>query len=103
LYKGADYFFEITRLISNKLMVGIFMPMTSPQGETFEGFAMLTLTEFEGKTEVSIFMNRKASWFKDEPNPTRKARESEEFTEDRKETFSRFLTRLRELSEGSKK
>ncbi|MBT5031134.1 MAG: hypothetical protein HOM55_02435 [Proteobacteria bacterium] len=100
LYEGQDYFFEVSKMVYGRLLVGINLPVTTPEGEITEGLAMITLTESNGKTEVSVFMNRKYSWPHESPNPARDTRESEEFASSRRDTFRRFLVRLRDLSEG---
>ncbi|MBL4827394.1 MAG: hypothetical protein JKY66_06725 [Spongiibacteraceae bacterium] len=61
---------------------------------------VITLTQGDKKTIVSVFMNRKTSWLKDTPNPIRSIRESAAFANKRKATFNKFLSRLRELSGG---
>ena len=100
LYAGQDYFFEVTKMVTGRLLVGINLPVTNPEGEISEGLAMITLTEINGKTEVSVFMNRKYSWPHELPNPVRETRDSEEFATSRRDTFGRFLVRLRDISEG---
>lgn len=99
LYEGQDYFFEVTKTIQNELLIGTNLPMTTPEGESSSGIAYITLTEVEGKTVVSVYMNRKYSWLGDGDNPSRTLRESSEFSESRNATFGRFLARLKELAE----
>lgn len=100
LYEGQDYFFEVTKTIRNELLLGTNLPMTTPEGESTSGIAYITLTEVEGKTVVSVFMNRKYSWLGDVENSSRTLRESSVFSEGRKTTFRRFLARLKELAEA---
>ncbi len=100
LYEGQDYFFEVTKTVPNELLVGTNLPMITPEGESTSGVAFITLSETEGKTVVSVFMNRKYTWLGNTENPSRKLRASIEFSEGRDSTFRRFLVRLKELAEA---
>ena len=99
LYQGQDYFFELAKLVPNELLVGINLPIATPEGEVSTGLAMISLTETDGRTVVSVFMNRKYSWPHSDTNPVREIRNSAEFAENRNKTFGRFLARLKDLSE----
>jgi hypothetical protein len=101
LYKNQDYFFEITKLVENELLVGINLPITTPSGELSAGLAMMTLTGTDGSTVVSVLMSRKYSWLDDGLNNDRTKRETPEFAVNRKNTFGKFLARLKSLSEGA--
>lgn len=98
IYEGQDFFFEITKIVPNRMIVGINHPSTM-QGEESVGIAMFTLTELDGKTLVSNFVSREYHWTQQGPNPLRATRESAEFQESTRATWDTFLARLRELAE----
>ncbi len=100
LYEGENFFLEIAKIIPGQLILILHHPSTT-RGEESVGIGMLTLTEIEGKTLVSVFASRQYSWFQEPPNPLRETRESAEFQENARITMEdRFLARLRDLADG---
>jgi hypothetical protein len=100
LYEGQDYLVQLAKLIPGKLMVAVNLPSLA-EGEQLVGISMFTLTEVDGKTLVSNFMTRHSVWVLDTPNTLREVRESAEFQQSTRDRWNRFLTRLRELAEGT--
>lgn len=98
LYEGEDFFFEVLKLVPNRLMIGVNLPFAI-QGEEGVGVAMLTLTEVDGRTLVSNFMSRHFSWPQEDPNPIRETRESDKFLEFRQSSQNANLLRLKEIVE----
>ena len=98
LYRDQDFFFQITRLIPDKLVVGVNLP-SDFQGEQSSGVAVISLIELEGETVVTVTMSRQYDWTGEGPNPNQKARASKEFQENTRIMWEeRFLPRLAELA-----
>lgn len=96
----GDFYIEVVKIIPQKMIVLANLPNVD-QGEQSQGIAMVSITESNGKTLVSIFMSRIYNWFDSKENSQRKTRESKEFANKRKETFKdNFLARLKQLSEA---
>ena len=84
------------------MLLIVKLPNTQ-NGEATQGLAMITAQETEGKTLVSIFMNRIYYWFQTEKNIMRERRESENFAKSRRVTYKEnFLAKLKELAEEVK-
>lgn len=99
LYSGQDFFIEITKVIPKELLVFANLP-SSFNGEYSTGVAMITLSEANEITTVSLTMSRRYSWDSTDPNTQRSMRESPEFQERTRAMWQeRFLGRLRELVE----
>jgi hypothetical protein len=100
LYEGQDFFLQLTKLVPGKLMLGVSLPSLE-QGEELTGIGMFSLTEVNGKTLVSSFLARQSAWTLDTRNTLRETRQSAEFQQNTSDRWNRFLTRLRELAEGT--
>jgi hypothetical protein len=99
LYNGENFFMQVTKIIPDKLLVGVNLP-TAQQGESaLAGIVMVTLTGQGAKTVVSMFMSRQYSWFGKAPDPLRKVRGSERFAESRRAGFEKSLQRLKTACE----
>ncbi|MEX2963035.1 hypothetical protein [Microbulbifer sp. TYP-18] len=62
---------------------------------------MISIAESDGKTLVSLFMNRIYHWFYEAENPQRATRVSADFASQRQATFrDRFLAKLKQLAES---
>ena len=100
LYRGQNFFMQITKIIPNKLIVGVNLPTTQRGEKALAGTVMITLTGKGGKTVVSIFMVRQYSWFGEAPDPLRNVRESKRFAQSRRTSLTKALDRLRKLCSG---
>jgi hypothetical protein len=98
LYEGEEFFFEITKLIPGRLLVGVNLP-SEMEGEASVGVAMFTLTRIGSRTLVSNFMSRHFGWSQAPPNPMRARRESDEFSEFSRTMQKAGLGRLKERVE----
>ncbi|MEJ2133557.1 MAG: hypothetical protein P8Y95_18495 [Gammaproteobacteria bacterium] len=98
LYEGQDFFFQIVKVIPERMMVAVNLP-SSMQGERSVGVSMITLAAVDDKTLVSNFMSRQYDWSEQAPNPVKARRQSEEFREFNRTTWRGFLTRLKQLAE----
>lgn len=95
----GDFYIEVVKVIPQKMIVLANLPNVD-RGEQSQGIAMVSVTEDNGKTLVSIFMSRIYNWFDSKENPQRKTRESSEFANQRKATFKdNFLVKLKQLAE----
>jgi hypothetical protein len=101
LYEGQDFFVEIAKILPGKLLVLVNLPSTM-QDEESVGIGMTSLTAVGGKTLVSHFMSRHYDWSLAAPNPLRERRASQDFQENTRVTWDKFLNRLRELAEGTR-
>lgn len=99
MYEGEDFFFETTKLIPNRLLIGILHPFEI-QGEESLGMGMMVLTDLDGKTLVSNFMSRHFAWHQDGPNPVRNTRESAEYLQVTQGVQNAGLMRLKEAVEN---
>lgn len=112
LYEGQDFMMQIARMVPNQLLTLVNLPSTF-KGEYSTGTGVTTLFEFEGKTLVSLTMDRRYTYLgKDSledgdatgvalDNPMRAVRESEAFIENTRAMWEdRFLTRLKQLVEA---
>ncbi len=96
----GDYYVEVVKIVPQKLIILANLPAEDEGGES-QGVAMISTSEFKGKTLVSIFMSRIYYWFEDEPDPLRATRESSDFSSNRKVTFQgNFLAKLKQLAEA---
>ncbi|MEL7537004.1 MAG: hypothetical protein AAFM91_08005 [Pseudomonadota bacterium] len=100
LYSGQEFFIEITKVISNELLVFANLP-SELNGEHSTGVAVISLTENGATTTVKLTMSRRYSWDNEEPNPQRLMRETPEFQERTRSMWNeRFLPKLKSLSES---
>jgi hypothetical protein len=100
LYPGQEFFVEIIELMPNRMFAVANLP-SDIDGEKSVGIAMMTLTDVDGATLVSIFMARHYYWTGDGANPVRARRESAEFRELNRATWEdQLLPRLRDVVEG---
>ncbi|WP_308366237.1 MULTISPECIES: hypothetical protein [unclassified Microbulbifer] len=94
-----DFYIEVVKIIPQKMILLANLPNVD-RGEQSQGVAMISVTEANGKTLVSIFMSRIYNWFDAEENPQRATRESSEFAKKRKAVFKdNFLVKLKQLAE----
>ena len=100
LYPGQDFFVQITSMTPTESMVFSNLP-SSFRGEYSTGSAVIVLGAENGKTVVSLVMSRRYTWVAEGENPMKAQRSSQEFVDQTNATWSRFLERLRELSEGA--
>jgi hypothetical protein len=98
LYDGEEFFFETTRLIPQRLLLGVLHPFEI-QGEQSLGMGMIVLTDLGGRTLVSNFMSRHFAWLQDGPNPLRERRESADYLELTNSMQTENLERLKALVE----
>ena len=95
----GHYFMDVVKVIPEKMVLLVNLP-TSQNGEKTQGTAMITLSEENGKTLVSMMMNRIYLWPSNEKNSLREKRESKEHADYRHLMYNRdFLSRLKLLSE----
>lgn len=97
LYRGQDFFLQITKIIPNKLIMGVNLPASQRGEKAVAGVVMMTLMSKGSKTVVSVFMSRQYSWFAKTPDPLRKVRESAQFAKSRRASFEEALERLKAL------
>ncbi|MGL6161936.1 hypothetical protein [Microbulbifer sp.] len=96
----GDFYIEVVKVIPQKMILLANLP-SMEKGEQSQGVAMVSITESNGKTIVSIFMSRIYNWFEDKENSQRVTRESAEFASQRKATFKdNFLAKLKALAEA---
>ncbi|MDJ0910109.1 MAG: hypothetical protein QNI99_13010 [Woeseiaceae bacterium] len=100
LYAEQDFFIQTIKAIPNELLVFANLPATF-NGEESTGVTVISLSEADGVTTVSLTMSRRFSWAGTEPNPMRAMRESPDFQERTRAMWEdRFLGRLRSLIES---
>ena len=100
LYSGQDFFIEITKVVPNEVLVFANLPTTF-NGEHSTGVAVISLSETEGVTTLSLTMSRRYTWSGEGDNPQRTLRESPEFRGRTRAMWQeRFLGRLRSLVES---
>ena len=99
LYPKQDFFIQLTSMIPNNTLVMANLPSTF-QGEYSTGIGVITLTEIQGKTLVNLVMSRRYTWRGEGDNTMRGTRESAEFMQRTRATWSKFLDRLQLLAEG---
>jgi hypothetical protein len=98
----GNFYMEVVKVIPEKMLLLVNLPNTQ-EGEDTQGVAMITAQEADGKTLVSIFMNRIYLWSQSEKNVLRERRESSNHAANRKVMYKeKFLTRLKELVEEAK-
>jgi len=98
LYEGQDFHVQITKAVSDKLLVIANLP-TSMEGEQLaSGISVTTLTEHAGKTNVGLTMSRRYVWTGQGENHLKARRQSEAFIRNTRANWNRFLGKLAELS-----
>ncbi|MEW5250033.1 SRPBCC family protein [Microbulbifer sp. 2201CG32-9] len=96
----GDVTIEVVKVIPRKMILLANLPHTD-RGEQSQGIAMISIAESDGKTLVSLFMNRIYHWFDEAENPQRATRVSADFASQRQATFrDRFLAKLKQLAES---
>ncbi len=100
LYPEQKFFVQITSKIPNESLVFSNLPSTY-QGERSTGIAVVGLSSYEEKTIVNIVMSRRYTWEGDGGNIMKVRRSSQAFKDQTNATRSRFLEKLRVLSEGA--
>jgi len=91
---------EVVKVIPEKILLLVNLP-NRQEGEYTQGSAMVTVQEVEGKTVVSLFMNRIYLWSLAGENILRKRRESDSYQSNRKSIYqNNFLTKLKKLAES---
>ena len=96
----GDSYIEVVKIIPQKMVMLANLPNTD-KGEESQGVVMVSISEANGKTIVSIFMSRIHNWFSTEENPQRITRSSEAFSANRKTTFKdNALAKLKLLAEA---
>lgn len=94
----GNFYMEVVKVIPEKMLLLVNLPNTQ-EGEDTQGTAMITAQEVDGKTLVSLFMNRIYLWSRSETNVLREKRESSDFAVNRKVMFKANFARLKELAE----
>lgn len=96
----GNFYIEVTKIIPQKMILLTNLPSVD-RGEQSQGIAMISITESNRKTVVSIFMSRIYNWFETKENPQRVTRDSTEFASQRKTIFKdNFLAKLKQLAEA---
>ncbi|WP_299944215.1 hypothetical protein [uncultured Microbulbifer sp.] len=96
----GEFYIEVVKIIPQKMILLANLPAVE-EGEESQGVAMVSISESNGVTQVSMFMSRIYNWFEPEINYKRATRESVEFSNQRKSTFrDNFLGKLKQLSEA---
>jgi hypothetical protein len=97
----GNFHMEVVKVIPEKMLLLVNLPNIQ-EGEKTQGTAMITVSEENGKTLVSLIMNRIHLWPKSEKNILRERRESSVHVNNRKSMYKQgFLARLKKLSEGT--
>lgn len=95
----GNFQMEVVKVIPEKMLLLVNLPNIQ-EGEVTQGTAMVTVSEENGKTLISLFMNRIYLWPNSGKNILRQKRESSEHADSRRRMFEKgFLARLKELSE----
>lgn len=97
LYRGQNFFLQVTKIIPNKLIVGVNLPASQRGEKAVAGVVMMTLMSKGSETVVSVFLSRQYSWFAKTADPLRKVRESARFAKSRRANFEKALERLKRL------
>ncbi len=96
-----NFHMEVVKVIPEKMILLVNLPNIQ-EGEKTQGTTMITLSEENGKTLVSLIMNRIYLWPKSEKNILRERRESSEFVNSRNHMYKQgLLARLKKLSEST--
>ena len=96
----GDVQIEVVKIVPQKMILLANLPHTD-RGEQSQGIAMISISESNGKTLVSLFMNRVYYWFDAAENPQRATRASADFANQRRATFrGKFLAKLKQLAEN---
>ena len=98
LYEGQDFKIQITAADPNRLLAIANLPVTF-QGEYGTGVGIFTLHELQDSTELSLTASRRYSWSMEGPNHLRERRATESFQLQTRDTWQRFLERLKRLAE----
>ena len=112
LYEGQDFMMQITKIVPNQLLTLVNLPSTF-NDEYSTGIGVTTLFEINGKTVVSLTMDRRYTYIEPKSsvdndatsapvdNPMRALRESAAFIENTRAMWEdRFLARLKQLAEA---
>ncbi len=98
MYEEQNFFFEITKIIPNQLVMGVNLP-SEMQGEESMGVSMFTLTKRGERTILSNFMSRRYDWFQPTPNHLMKTRQTREFRKSRNINMNALMQRIKEAAE----
>jgi len=98
LYEDQGFEIQVTAVETNKLLAVANLPLTF-RNEFGTGVGVFTLHDHSGLTEVSLTGSRRYTPTQEGVNPLRKRRSSDEFQNQTRELWGRFLERLRQLAE----
>ena len=99
LYEGQAFKTLLTAVEPERLLVMANLPSTD-RGETGTGIGVVQLTGLgNGRTEVSLIMNRRYDWSGNQENFLRQTRQSFEFNQSTDAMWHRFLDRLKAMAE----
>ena len=98
LYEGQEFYVQIAKAIPAKLLVIANLPISMEGEQLSSGTSVTTLNENAGTTTVNLTMSRRYTWNGSGENHLRSRRQSEEFIDNTRSTWERFLGKLAELS-----
>ncbi len=100
LYPEQDFFVQVTSKVPGDTLVFANLPSTF-NGEYSTGVAVISLSSYQGKTSVNLVMSRRYTWIGEGENTMKAKRLTQKFIDQTNATWSRFLERLRSLSESA--
>jgi hypothetical protein len=99
LYPGQDFFIQTIGMVPNENLVIANLP-SEFRGEHSTGVGVISLVESGGKTIVTLTMARRYEASGEGAEAMKQMRSSQAFEGGTRETWNRFLGRLKDLAEA---